>query len=225
MERGSREEKGAKGSKRDKQTCTYLMLHCCKANRLNPLHSWWLPFWNMRTTSRLYSAELREQLTPHHHAAQTVSLLSESLWGRKKIISNTKLCVCTSNTRGKLWLPELGGGQARVSLCARETKALPLWSWTHTKQGAELLNGGVTAEDNHSCQFNEIALLLASVLDTCFKRKKSVLWEMHWDDKTCGNKLIETVDSTNFCPEVGNAKRIWISPTFPFLWKRLISTS
>lgn len=82
------------------------------------------------------------------------SLLSEPLWARereKKFISNTKLCVCTSNTRGKLWLPELGDGQARVLLCAKETKALPLWPWTHTKHGAELLNGGVTAEDNRSC--------------------------------------------------------------------------
>lgn len=84
----------------------------------------------------------------------------------EKKIYQTPNSVFAQATRGKLWLPELGGGQARVSLCAKETKALPLWPWTHTKQGAELLNGGVTAEDNHSCQFNEIALLLASVLDT-----------------------------------------------------------
>lgn len=117
----------------------------------NSLHAGWLPFWNMQTTSRLYSVEMQQQLTPYHHAPHTGSLLSEPHQGRKKITSNTNHCVCTSNTRGKLWLPELGRGQARVLLWAKETKALPLWPWTYTKHGAELLNGGVTAEANHRC--------------------------------------------------------------------------
>ncbi len=89
----------------------------------------------------------------------------------KKIISNTQLCVCTSNTRGKLWLPELGGGQARVSLCAKETKALPLGPWTHTKHGAELANSGGTAEDNHSNHLTK-ELCCQQLWLTCGRRKR-----------------------------------------------------
>lgn len=114
--RRGRREKRAKGSKRDKPTCTYLMLHCCKANRLNPLHSWWLPFWNMQTTSRLYSAELQEQLTPHHHAAQTVSLLSESLWRRKKKSYQTPNSVFAQVTR-EANFDSLNWGEARPGSC------------------------------------------------------------------------------------------------------------
>lgn len=100
---------------------TYMNLFNTFKTTAPTLNSRWLPFWNMQTTSRLYSAELQQQqqqLTPHHYASQTGSLLSEPFWGGGGIISNTKLCVCTSNTRGKLWLLNWGGGQARVSLCA-----------------------------------------------------------------------------------------------------------
>lgn len=129
----------------------------------------------------------------HHLTSQTGSLLSEPPSGRKKIISNTKLSVYTRKMRGKIWLPELGGAQTRVLLCAKETKALPLWPWIDTKHGAELLNGGAIASDTCSCHSITVISSYDSHLvgSQGFWRKRDGLLEMQWNDKIWGNTLKE----------------------------------
>lgn len=158
----------------------------------------------------------------HHLASQTGSLLSEPLSGRKKIISNTKLSVYTRKMRGKIWLPELGGAQTRVLLCAKETKALPLWPWINTKHGAELLNGGAIASDTCRCHSITVISNYDSHLvgSQGFWRKSDDLLEMQCNDKIWGNTLKEDlalredVNSTHFCLEGVNTECIWTSPPF-----------
>lgn len=186
------------------------LCHCCKDfSDQPPPHPQWLPFWNMQTTSRLHSAELLQPLAPHHHASQTGSLLSEPIWGRKKNISNTKLCVCSRKTRGKLWLPELGwGGGGRLgSHCVPKKPKHFLFGPEFTENmERNYWTGGAIAEDNHSCHSLKIPIR-AMVYTKC-------------TDKTWGDTLRrvflwyseKTVDFTNFCPEGVSTERIWISP-------------
>lgn len=101
------------------------LCHYCKDKHSNPLHSWWLPFWNMQTTSRTYSAELQQQLTPHHHASQTLALSSLNLSERererekKNYIKHQTLCLHKQHERQTL-TPWIGGrpGQG-LTVCQR----------------------------------------------------------------------------------------------------------
>lgn len=95
----------------------------------NSLHGGWLPFWNMQTTSRLYSAEMQQQLTPYHHAPQTVSLLSEPHQGRKKnYIKHQSLCLHKQHERQTLtpWIGKRPGQGLAVSQRNQSTSSLAL---------------------------------------------------------------------------------------------------
>lgn len=106
---------------------------------------------------------LLQPLAPHHHASQTGSLLSEPIRGRKKNISNTKLCVCTRKTRGKLWLPELGGwgvegGRLGSHCVPKKPKHFLLGPEFTKNMERNYWTGGATAEDNHSCHSLKIPI-------------------------------------------------------------------
>lgn len=210
------------------------LCHCCKGNCSNSLHSWWLPFWNMQTTSRLYSAELQQQqqqLTPHHYASQTGSLLSEPLWGRKKKLYQTPNSVFAQATR-EANFDSLNWGEARPgSRCVPKKPEHFLFGPELTQNTernywmAEWMLRTIVAVIRWNSSV--VSSYDSHVVGAQVLAEKSCLWEMHWDDKTWGNKLRrivrwytgENVDSTNFCPEGVNAERIWISPPSFFYGK------
>lgn len=101
---------------------------------------------------------------------------------KKSYIKHQTQCLCKENEAK--WVAEEKKKKKRkkpVSCCApKKPKALPLWVWIHAKHGAELPNGGATAE--HTCNCHAIKQSLAAMSHIWFGRKKSLL-EMHWADK------------------------------------------
>lgn len=163
MGRRRSKERGQRGVKKIYINKYDALCHSCKDNRSDSLHSRWLPFWNMQTTSRLYSAELQQQLTPHHRASQTGSLLSEPLWGRKKnYIKHQTLCLHKQHERQTL-TPWIGGrpGQG-LAVCQRNqsTSSLALNS---RKTWSRITEWRTDCWGQSSLSFDEIALSLAAM--------------------------------------------------------------
>ena len=105
------------------------------------------------TTSRLYCAELQQQLTPHHHAPHTGSLLSQPLGGRKKInyIKHQALCLHMQHERQTLTHWIWGREQAGVSCVPKKPKHFLFGPEFAQNMEWNYWMAGETAEDNRSC--------------------------------------------------------------------------